>query len=78
MKTNDFPAPLQSVVRKYYQTTSRKELGKKLNLTPRAVSFNLAGRRPMTFDFLGRIALFCPRDWKEISNTPINIPVAGE
>ena len=71
MKPNDFPAELQREIRDYFHAQPRgiySTVVRDLGIEQRTVSYNLAPNsiRPMTFDFLGRLAYYRPADWKAI------------
>lgn len=71
MKANDFPLDLQQQIREYFHALPRgtyTQLARDLGIIPRAVYWNLAvnSRRRMTFDCLGRLALYRPADWDAI------------
>jgi len=71
MRKNNFPPHLQAVIREYFRAQPRgiyTELARNLGLTQRAISYNLTpeSSRPMTWDFLGRLAFSRPDDWKAI------------
>ena len=71
MKSNDFPTELQSKIRDHFHAQPRgiySAVAHDLGIEIRTVSYALAPNsiRPMTFDFLGRLMLYRPDDWRTI------------
>jgi len=71
MQPNSFPAEVQKKIREYYRAQPRgiySAVARDLGIEQRAVSYSIAPNsiRPMTFEFLGRLVLYRPDDWRAI------------